>query len=569
MLSSRFLSSAVAAIVALTAAGCSSTDGVDGLSGAASGGGASGGSSVGAGGDGGYFDPGTSGACAEAIANKQSVGCDYYATHMDSYAHADACFAAFIANAGETAAHIAVTFENQELPIAEFARIPTGSGPTLSYGPFDPDAGVPPGEVVILFLSGLTGESGFGNSPCPVPSAVPSGTEPLDELGQGRTGIGKSFHITSDTPVVAYQINPYGGGSAAVTGASLLLPTSAWDTTYVAANAYGYADYGGLPSMNIVAMADDTVVTLVPVADVEGGGGVPAGPAGVPLSFELQRGEQAQLSQYGELTGSIVQASAPVGLMAGHQCMVIPTDATGPCDHGEQMLPPAHALGSEYVGVMYQPRTDEPAIWRVIGAVDGTELSWSSAVGGPASLARGQAVELITAEPFVVHSQDDEHPFILFQHMSSNAWMPYGMLYVGDPDSVLGVPPAQYMREYVFFADPTYPTTNLVVVRAKQDGAFADVVLDCAGPLEGWQPVGDYEWTRTDLNDGLFGPVGACDTGRHEITSDAPFGLWVWGWGNPDTEDVPGGVKTISVSYGYPAGMNVESINDVRVPVPK
>ena len=87
---------------------------------------------------------------------------------------------------------------------------------------------------------------------------------------QGKSGIGKSFRIQSDVPVVAYQMNPYGGGSAAVTGASLLLPTSTWDTNYVAINAYSQdTTYSGAPSLNVVASEDNTQVTLLPVAAVE------------------------------------------------------------------------------------------------------------------------------------------------------------------------------------------------------------------------------------------------------------------------------------------------------------
>lgn len=488
-------------------------------------------------------------ACAAAVNNKQSVGCEYYATFMDQF-NEQACFAVFVANTWSTPVHVTVEYAGMNLPLASFARIPSGSGPNLQYQPFDPAVGVPPGEVAVLFLSGPQG----GQSPqCPITSAVPAGV-----LKQNQTFIGSSFHITTDVPVVAYEINPYGGGSAAVTAASLLLPTSAWDTNYVAVNAAPYTI--GSPSMNIVAMADNTLVTMVPAKAVQGGGGVPSGPAGQPMTFTLNRGQQAQISQHDELTGSVIQSDKPIGFMAGNNCMQMPA-GTAYCDHGEQMIPPVRALGSEYVGVQYRPRMGEPGIWRVVGAIDGTVLTWSSNVGGPPSLAAGQSVEFITGEPFVVKSQDKDHPFMLFAYMSGSSWKP-GMDGYGDPEFVISVPPEQYMTSYVFFADPTYPETNLVVVRAKGAKGFSDVTLDCAGTLAGWQPVGDYEWTRVDLITGNFQSVGGCSTGRREMKSDSPFGLWVWGWGTPLT----GGTFTQNVSYGYPGGMNVRAINTVVIP---
>ena len=59
---------------------------------------------------------------------------------------------------------------------------------------------------------------------------------------------------------------------------------------------------------------------------------------------------------------------------------------------------------------------------------------------------------------------------------------------------------------------------------------------------------------------GNFQNVGNCSTGRHEITSKSPFGLWVWGWGTPETTQA-----TTNVSYGYPGGMNVQPINQVVI----
>jgi len=211
---------------------------------------------------------------------------------------------------------------------------------------------------------------------------------------------------------------------------------------------------------------------------------------------------------------------------------------------------------------MYRPRSGEPAIWRLIGAIDGTQLTWEPDVGGPATLNQGQIAEFYTATPFVVKSQDEDHPFLMFTYMSGSQW---SMLQdnggFGDVDFVISVPPGQYLSSYVFFADPTYPETNLVVVRKKAYDQFADVTLDCAGVLGGWQPVGEYEWTRIDLITGDFQGVGGCSTGRHEISSDAPFGLWVWGWGTPLTS-----IFTENVSYGYPGGMNVQHINEIVIP---
>jgi hypothetical protein len=489
-------------------------------------------------------------ACEAAESNHRSIGCDYYAVHMDTY-QPKYCFAVFVANTWTAPAKISVDYNGTPLSIEGFARLPVGSGPSLSYAPYSAVNGIAPGEVAVLFLGGETGAS----PRCPVPTAVPT----ANRIGNA---IASAFHITTDVPVVAYQISPYGGGSAGITGGSLLLPSSAWHTQYVAVNtAPSTTDPpSGKPSLNIVAREDGTTATIVPTVDVAGGAGIPAGPAGQPITISLAKGQHAQISQDAELTGSIITANKPVGFMAGQTCMAMPGTASF-CDHGEQMLPPTRALGHSYVGVMYRPRvaSETSTFWRLVGAVDGTELTWSTDVGGPSTLSKGQSKMFQTGTPFQVSSQDKEHPFMLFTYMTGSQFVADGY---GDPDFVLGVPPEQYLKQYVFFADPTYPETNLVVVRARgADKQFKDVTLDCLGTITGWQPVGtDHEYTRVDLVTGNFAAVGTCSTGRHEIGSAAPFGLWVWGWGTPLTTTF-----TRNVSYGYPGGMNVAPINDVII----
>jgi hypothetical protein len=486
-------------------------------------------------------------ACQAAIDNKQYSGCEFYATAMDQW-EANTCFAAYVANTWTSASHLTVTYNGTTLPIANFARIPSGSGTSITYGAYSATTGLAPGEVAILFLSG----GGTGSAvPCPsgVTTAMPTGAQII-----GASGLGNSFQITSDVPVVAYEIDPYGGGSAAITGASLLLPTSTWDLNYVGVTVSPH-DIGN-PSMNIIASQNGTSVTINPVAAIAGGGGLAAGAANAPYTFTLNAGQMAQFSQPTDLNGSTISATKPIGLMAGQSCMREPVGVAY-CDHGEQMVPPTKAMGTQYVAVMNRPRVaGDAGIWHLVGAANGTQLTYSSAVGGPATLNAGQSVDFITATPFVVTSQDAQHPFMLFQYMSGSQWTQLSNTGgYGDPDFVLSVPPSQYLDDYVFFVDPTYPEGDLVVVRALNG---PDVTLDCAGTLTGWQTVGNFQWTRADLITGNFANVGSCSTGRHEMKSTGKFGLWVWGWGTPLTSSF-----TANVSYGYPAGMNVQKVNSL------
>jgi hypothetical protein len=340
-----------------------------------------------------------------------------------------------------------------------------------------------------------------------------------------------------------------------------------------------------LPFLEIVAQQDGTMVTINPTANVLAGTNVVAAPKGTATTYALNRGQVLQLEPATSnglpptapsLSGSIVDSNYPVGLWGGKTSMGMISCCD---DSAHQQIPPVRALGSEYVGVRYRNRYDgveEAPPWRIVGAVDGTVLTWDPVIptGAPSTLARGQVAEFPTNGPFIVKSQDAQHPFYMSAHMTGagsfdpaqNNMSGTGADGRGDPEFVNVVPPGEYMQSYVLFSDPTYPETDLVVVRVKAPNGFKDVTLDCAGALTGWQPVGTsglYEYVRVDLSRHNFQPQGGCDNGRHEMRSAGSFGVTVWGWGSAES----GSFSSQYVSYAYPAGASVLPINDVVVVV--
>jgi hypothetical protein len=558
--------------------------------------------------------------CLDSLGNDTSNGCEFYAVEMDMTPEdTGVCYAVFVVNQWKTgeAAKIEVTLGGKVLPIEQFARIPEGKGTGITYAPFNAEAGLSTNQIAILFLSrdpSHAGDPGANSDPGAhagdpaVLADCPPGITPaiVGDAALHGTGTASAFHIQTNVPVVAYQMLPYGGGRARVTGSTLLVPTSAWDSNYVIADAYSAPtlfpatgpNLRAGPTTVIIANQDSTHVTIKPTSEILGGGTLPGTMANVPVTYLLNQGQYLQFTQPTELTGSAVQADAPVAVIGGSTFMDVPLNMPR-ADSAEQMLPPVRALGSEYVAVRYRNRgaTEESVPWRIVGVANGTQLTYEPPrPSAPTSVDAQQLVEFDDPGTFVVRSQDAAHPFYLAGYMTSGCGEPANeagacpsgspLDGTGDPEFLNVVPPAQYLPRYTFFTDPTYPDTNLVVVRARdpQTEQMPTVLLDCAGTLTGWQPVGTagiYEMTRVDLSTGDFQAVGACDNGVHTITATIPgapagsgapvpqIGVTVWGWGSTMTyagSDEANPNFTQWVSYGYPAGANFQPINSVVLP---
>jgi hypothetical protein len=527
--------------------------------------------------------------CAAAADAKGSVGCDFLVPTPDFQNELlPPCFAVFLANNWPRSLTIQVTRGGVAYDVTRFGRLPRAGQPETSW-PNVPASGLPAGEVAVLFLSSDPNAVNGGTPmTCPVPDATGAATA---IVGTGR---GQAFHITTDAPVSAYDIHPYGGARSVLPSAELLLPTSAWGTNYVAAVPKP-GDYVNLSVADgpqwaqIVGSVDGTTVTISPTVALPGGTNVAPAPAKVVTTFTIGNGEIIQwqpawsptAGSTMEMSGSVLASDHPIAFVGGngYLCLksatnadVFGTGAYGGCDSGHQMIPPVSALPFEYAVAPYATRRpdhqDESIPYRIVGAVAGTSLAYDPpAPGAPAALGVGQVVDFEATGPFVVRSQDASHPFYIGQMMtgcnvigsggsggSSSGTVITSLL--GDEEFVNVPAPAQYLDKYVFFTDPTYSTTNLVITRkATPAGAFADVRVDCLGTVTGWKPIGSggsYETTNVDLVR-LNLPTGSCQNGPHVAESPGPFAVVVWGL---DT----------AASYAYPAGGNIATLSGVVVP---
>ncbi|HEY0468822.1 MAG TPA: IgGFc-binding protein, partial [Polyangiaceae bacterium] len=312
-------------------------------------------------------------ACDAAAKSRGSVGCEFFALDPPSEWNGqpgqvppeDAfCYAVFLANGWNRSAKLTVSRAGQNLDVRAFARIPRGSGAQVQYEAL-PETGLPANEVAVLFLSrklSLAATEQPGPY-CPVAPAIE------EDAAIWSTGRGLAFHITSDTPLSAYDIAPYRDLDAGAASATLLLPAPTWGTNYIAVAPNPVLDLESavnpIPGRlwtTIVAMEDETTVRVspsVPFPSAPSGTLPSVAPAavGAVTEYKLQAGEAIQwqqavadgMQQSPDPSGSVFESEKPFGLWTGNTRLTVPS-ATGPfqnrVDAEHEQLPPVHALGS-------------------------------------------------------------------------------------------------------------------------------------------------------------------------------------------------------------------------------
>ena len=384
--------------------------------------------------------------------------------------------------------------------------------------------------------------------------------------GTGTALTSRAFRLTSTGPIIAYQFNPV--YQMHTNDASILIPRRALDTRYW---VMGYAGIGiaanpinpestNFSFMTVVGTEPNTSVTVTLSADIAAGGPIsdwtPAGstiqvnlgpfdvlnleahcPAGMDMMTCMEQGVT-------DFTGSLVQATAPVAVFGGVECINI-SDGSGSgccCDHLEEQIFPAVSLGSNFVAPHSPYRGgSEPDLWRVLADYDGTIVTTNlPSPNDSFTLDSGEWAEFYATADFIITAT---HPLLVGQYLVSQD---HTQQVTGDPALTTFPPVEQYRDRYIFLVPATFDYDYAVVIQPQGatvtldglslPGEFSSCTTSTAGTIDNttWDVI------RCPLEDGV-----------HTLTADQPVGLAVYGYG-------PAG------SYAYPGGADVREINVPR-----
>lgn len=531
--------------------------------------------------------------------NKTSsfLGCEYYAVDMDNdgspstwssctsssqCAQGDTCTAGRCTQPSHDDQPFGVTISNPNFTFDANVTI-TGGGTTLNVT-------VAPGQLQVVEL--------------------PSGTD----ADTGGLFLNQTFFAQSDVPITMHQFNPLNGNGVFSNDASLLLPINALGTHYVVLDypvASGppfkqcdssgarcitvddcpsFFDFScdlvtptqGSPAyVDLVATEDNTAITITsPIAIPEAS---PFGPiaANTPKAINMNRGNILHLMSpntiNSDISGMDITSDKPIAVFAGVVCANVP-NATNYCDHVEQQLFPVSTWGLEYFAAKSRSRGAEPDVWRIIASQDGTQVTLSNDPT-PVSLNKGQVRQISSVDDFKITAN---HPILVGQFLtgsnypgipttcgpscrtntdcgglgtctdgeckiscSSNSnctalgagavcfqnFCAWGG--IGDPAYTLAVPVRQYRTSYTVLTPPGYKQNYLTIITPTGTRPQINGANLTGNPVT----VEGMDIYRISVDEGV-----------QQLQNSAPFGIIAYGY-------------DCDVSYAYPGGLNLETIN--------
>ena len=481
--------------------------------------------------------------CELALGTPSNVGCEFWAVDLDQVDSfndpASAPWGVVLSNVGEATAN--VTIDINTAPVGQ--PVATGTLQQVS---------VPPGTLVPLVLP--TRE-------------LDCGLQPNDYNAPGTCLSSNAYRITSSSPIVVYQFNVF--ENAYSNDASLLLPTNALGKQYrvIGWPAGHPVKVGGINIIDrsyvtIVGVEPNTTVTVKPRWRIRGNPPVPTTEVGGEITMVIGPFDVLNLetddatfsddpATATDLSGTLVQASAPVAVFSGVETtsapgavVDIPTypgwESGDTCclDHLEEQMFPIESVGRNYVVTRSPIRSTgsyhEPDVLRFLGVAETATVTTTLPPPYDSfSIGPGEVVTTYAQTDVVVQATA---PVMIGQILVSNQYVDGP--YVGDPSLTVFPPVEQYRTQYVILTPGSW-SDNYVVIAAPvgsnvtiDEASPAGCVVAPAGTVDGVA----YEARRCPVSEG-----------QHRLSGDQPFGIIAYGYGSAG-------------SYAFAGGADVEKV---------
>lgn len=329
-----------------------------------------------------------------------------------------------------------------------------------------------------------------------------------------------AVRASSVNEFVAYLINR----DTSTSDAALALPIDTMNTEYIV-NAPTPSRWQS--DFAIMAAYDATEVTITPKVQLSTG----QAPE-IPFTVTLNSGEGVQFRSSltgaaGDLSGSIIESSRPIGMINGLRCVNISNQ--GACDHVFEVAQPVQSWGTEVL-VANLPLRPAGSIYRIVASQDGTEVSQNG----------GALVTLNRGEHYTTPALTGSHQFSADKPIFVTQWMTGGG--AGDPAFGNVIPFAQFLSAYTFstVGDNQFSQNFVTIIAENSD--VGTLTLDGA-------PVSATEFTPIG-GTGYSSAILPLTSGAHTTASTGTHGITVEGYGVAD-------------SYLYPGGALFQFINPV------
>lgn len=346
---------------------------------------------------------------------------------------------------------------------------------------------------------------------------VPEGAQLT--LGNSGDPEQRSIHVSANDEVSVYGLNRI----QFTTDAFMGLPVDVLAKEYV---VLAYPAPNQASEFAVAATEDGTEVTYVPTAETIAGV-----TAGTPTTKTLNKGQALPVSSTtGDLSGTVITSTKPVAVFGGQSCANVPAGFAF-CDHLVEQLPGTATWGKSFQTVPLKTRLKGDT-FRMVASENGTTV----AVNGSAvaTLNRGEVHEQIIEGQATITG---DKPILAAQYSNGTAYD--GV--VADPFMMLLIPSEQFLSQYTFATPETGFARNFVNI-VTADAGVGQVQLDGAAV-----PAGQFSAIGST---GFSGAQVDLTAGSHTMSSNQPFGIYVYGFDDDD-------------SYGYPGGAAFASINAV------